>query len=216
MPSKRKSSACAGSVPALCTHRPSLLPIERLSEAFGLAQRSWQRPCRAGKLVKLGRLEEVKVVTRFTPRRPCNAPKESARGVPRRARTVSCWKFLLPGVQPAAMQCVVHRLSSVRPPIPFCPPGREPGVFDIVGVAASPPRYYLCFVGEPAKGSLPSRGPPWPEPPNPVSSRPPVALVGYGPPGPPRSTLCGTTKGPLQLVRTMAPPGASATMQAHK
>src|SRR6201986_5623545 len=38
MPRKRMSSACVDYVPALCTHRPSLLPIERLSEAFGLAQ----------------------------------------------------------------------------------------------------------------------------------------------------------------------------------
>src|ERR1700712_5141917 len=38
MPSKRKSSACVDYVPALCTHRPSLLPIERLSEILGLAQ----------------------------------------------------------------------------------------------------------------------------------------------------------------------------------
>src|SRR5690348_2457290 len=28
IPSKRKSLACADYVPALCTHRPSLLPIE--------------------------------------------------------------------------------------------------------------------------------------------------------------------------------------------
>nr|GEV75835.1 hypothetical protein [Tanacetum cinerariifolium] len=35
--SKRVSSACVDYVPALCTHRPSLLPIEWLSEAFGLA-----------------------------------------------------------------------------------------------------------------------------------------------------------------------------------
>ena len=53
-----------GSV-ALCTHRPSLLPIEWLSEAFGLAPGGRQRPPRAGKFVKLGHLEEVKVVTRF-------------------------------------------------------------------------------------------------------------------------------------------------------
>ena len=38
MPSKRESSARADYVPALCTHRPSLLPIEWLSEAFGPAQ----------------------------------------------------------------------------------------------------------------------------------------------------------------------------------
>ena len=36
MPSRHKSPACADYVPALCTHRPSLLPIEWLSEAFGL------------------------------------------------------------------------------------------------------------------------------------------------------------------------------------
>jgi hypothetical protein len=65
MPSKRVSSARVDYVPALCTHRPSLLPIERLSEVFGLAQGGRQRPPRAGKFIKLGRLEEVKVVTRF-------------------------------------------------------------------------------------------------------------------------------------------------------
>src|SRR3954467_15859463 len=64
MPSKRVSSARVDYVPALCTHRPSLLPIEWLSEAFGLAQRGGQLPLRAGKLSKLGHLEEVKVVTR--------------------------------------------------------------------------------------------------------------------------------------------------------
>ena len=65
MPSKRESSARVDYVPALCTHRPSLLPIEWLSEAFGLAQEEWQHSSRAGKLSKLGHLEEVKVVTRF-------------------------------------------------------------------------------------------------------------------------------------------------------
>src|SRR6201999_4318796 len=64
MPSKRVSSARVDYVPALCTHRPSLLPIEWLSEASGLAQGGRQRPPRAGKLSKLGHLEEVKVVTR--------------------------------------------------------------------------------------------------------------------------------------------------------
>ena len=64
IPSKRNSSYCVDYVPALCTHRPSLLPIEWLGEAFGLAQGGRQRPPRAGKLVKPGHLEEVKVVTR--------------------------------------------------------------------------------------------------------------------------------------------------------
>ncbi len=60
------SSACVNYVPALCTHRPSLLPIKSfISEASRLAQeRGGQLPPRAGKLSKLGHLEEVKVVTR--------------------------------------------------------------------------------------------------------------------------------------------------------
>ncbi|PTU16783.1 hypothetical protein P175DRAFT_0512813 [Aspergillus ochraceoroseus IBT 24754] len=44
MPSRHESSARADYVPALCTHRPSLLPIEWLGEASGLAQEGWQRP----------------------------------------------------------------------------------------------------------------------------------------------------------------------------
>ena len=36
IPSKRESSARVDYVPALCTHRPSLLPIEWLSETLGL------------------------------------------------------------------------------------------------------------------------------------------------------------------------------------
>lgn len=39
IPSKRKSSTCIDYVPALCTHRPSLLPIEWLSELHGLPPR---------------------------------------------------------------------------------------------------------------------------------------------------------------------------------
>ena len=34
IPSKRESAARVDYVPALCTHRPSLLPIEWFSEAF--------------------------------------------------------------------------------------------------------------------------------------------------------------------------------------
>ena len=37
MPSKRESSARVDYVPALCTHRPSLLPIGCAGEVFGLA-----------------------------------------------------------------------------------------------------------------------------------------------------------------------------------
>ena len=48
-----------------CTHRPSLLPIEWLSEVFGLASGSRKRHLVAEKLNELGHLEEVKVVTRF-------------------------------------------------------------------------------------------------------------------------------------------------------
>ena len=65
IPSKRESSARVDYVPALCTHRPSLLPIEWLSEVSGLALAHRQRNAIAEKLIKLGHLEEVKVVTRF-------------------------------------------------------------------------------------------------------------------------------------------------------
>ena len=53
IPSKRESSARADYVPALCTHRPSLLPIEWLSEAFGLDLSSWQQQLGTEKLSKL-------------------------------------------------------------------------------------------------------------------------------------------------------------------
>ncbi|EMS58925.1 hypothetical protein TRIUR3_00108 [Triticum urartu] len=39
MPSKRESSAHVDYVPALCTHRPSLLPIEWSGEVFGSRRR---------------------------------------------------------------------------------------------------------------------------------------------------------------------------------
>ncbi|KAK7289058.1 hypothetical protein RIF29_02614 [Crotalaria pallida] len=38
-PGKRESSARVDYVPALCTHRPSLLPIEWSGEVFGLRRR---------------------------------------------------------------------------------------------------------------------------------------------------------------------------------
>ena len=70
IPSKRESPARVDQVPALCTHRPSLLPIGRFSEALGLRPGTARlRPAgpsrRGGKKAKLDFLEEVKVVTRF-------------------------------------------------------------------------------------------------------------------------------------------------------
>lgn len=41
IPSKRESSARVDYVPALCTHRPSLLPIGWSGEIFGLIRSSW-------------------------------------------------------------------------------------------------------------------------------------------------------------------------------
>ena len=66
IPSKRQSSAGADYVPALCTHRPSLLPIEWFSETLGLESvRRFRVVDGDGKTVELDHLEEVKVVTRF-------------------------------------------------------------------------------------------------------------------------------------------------------
>ena len=65
MPSRRESSARVDYVPALCTHRPSLLPIGCAGEAFGLvAGRVSARPA-TEKFVKPSHLEEGEVVTRF-------------------------------------------------------------------------------------------------------------------------------------------------------
>ena len=65
MPSKRESSARVDYVPALCTHRPSLLPIGCAGEAFGLALGGGFPPPLAEKFVKPSHLEEGEVVTRF-------------------------------------------------------------------------------------------------------------------------------------------------------
>jgi hypothetical protein len=65
MPSKRESSARVDYVPALCTHRPSLLPIGCAGEAFGLASIGGSPPAVAEKFVKPSHLEEGEVVTRF-------------------------------------------------------------------------------------------------------------------------------------------------------
>ena len=66
IPSKRESPARVDYVPALCTHRPSLLPIGWFSENFGSEPgRSSRAAPDAEKLFKPNFLEEVKVVTRF-------------------------------------------------------------------------------------------------------------------------------------------------------
>jgi hypothetical protein len=66
IPSKRESSPSVDYVPALCTHRPSLLPIEWFSEVFGLSLGVFLRDAnKFEKMTKLDHLEEVKVVTRF-------------------------------------------------------------------------------------------------------------------------------------------------------
>ena len=46
IPSKRESSARVDYVPALCTHRPSLLPIGWFSEPLGLVPKARQRVLR--------------------------------------------------------------------------------------------------------------------------------------------------------------------------
>ena len=65
IPSKRESSARIDYVPALCTHRPSLLPIGWLSEYHGSSCFVGFPALHAEKWFKLDHLEEVKVVTRF-------------------------------------------------------------------------------------------------------------------------------------------------------
>ncbi|KAI5381393.1 hypothetical protein KIW84_UN0768 [Lathyrus oleraceus] len=66
IPSKRESSARVDYVPALCTHRPSLLPIEWSGEVFRIAA-TWAVRCprRCEKSTEPYHLEEGEVVTRF-------------------------------------------------------------------------------------------------------------------------------------------------------
>ena len=66
IPSKRESSARADYVPALCTHRPSLLPIGCLARVLDRSSGGQQcSPEISEKSFQLDHLEEVKVVTRF-------------------------------------------------------------------------------------------------------------------------------------------------------
>ena len=66
IPSKCESLARVDYVPALCTHRPSLLPIGWFSEVFGLVGGAAFAVARlTGNMPELDYLEEVKVVTRF-------------------------------------------------------------------------------------------------------------------------------------------------------
>ena len=65
IPSKCESSARADYVPALCTHRPSLLPIEWSGEVLGFYELAGSLADSREKLPKPYHLEEGEVVTRF-------------------------------------------------------------------------------------------------------------------------------------------------------
>ena len=65
IPSKCESSARADYVPALCTHRPSLLPIEWSGENVGFGHGRLHGQPVLEKLFKSYHLEEGEVVTRF-------------------------------------------------------------------------------------------------------------------------------------------------------
>ena len=65
IPSKCESSARADYVPALCTHRPSLLPIEWSGEVLGFCFLTGSLGRLREKLPKPYHLEEGEVVTRF-------------------------------------------------------------------------------------------------------------------------------------------------------
>ena len=65
MPSKRDSSDRVDYVPALCTHRPSLLPIGCAGEMLGLAVDGGSPHSATENIIKPSHLEEGEVVTRF-------------------------------------------------------------------------------------------------------------------------------------------------------
>ena len=65
MPCKRESLTRAEYVPALCTHRPSLLPIGWSGEMIGLKNLARSRLRIVKKFIEPYHLEEGEVVTRF-------------------------------------------------------------------------------------------------------------------------------------------------------
>ncbi|KAK9160427.1 hypothetical protein Syun_006768 [Stephania yunnanensis] len=65
IPSKRESSARVNYVPALCTHRPSLLPIEWSVKCSDRGDAAVRRRRRREKSTEPYHLEEGEVVTRF-------------------------------------------------------------------------------------------------------------------------------------------------------
>ena len=100
MPSKRMSSACVDYVPALCTHRPSLLPIEWLGEAFGLAQGGRQRPPRAGKLVKPASFRGSKSRNKVSVGEPAEGSLQVTPGLTTGMFITLCCPTLLPPGRP--------------------------------------------------------------------------------------------------------------------
>ena len=77
MPSKRDSSDRVDYVPALCTHRPSLLPIGCAGEMLGLAVDGGSPHSATENFIKPSHLEEGEVVTRF-PLTAITSGKEAA------------------------------------------------------------------------------------------------------------------------------------------
>ena len=107
------SSACVDYVPALCTHRPSLLPIECASEVSGVWFWLW--------FAKL-RSREVAQTCPFRGRRSRNKvsvgePAEGSLSYPSRTtlRIVAafCWKWPF---APGARRCLCLGRSVVTPP----------------------------------------------------------------------------------------------------
>ncbi|XLT01946.1 hypothetical protein HN51_051312, partial [Arachis hypogaea] len=93
IPSKRESSARVDYVPALCTHRPSLLPIEWSGEVFGSRRR--------GRIIVDA--AQTRIDARTSPQtpeagkvRPCAAGALSqTRTKPRRGKRQGSQTFLL-------------------------------------------------------------------------------------------------------------------------
>ncbi|EIE19811.1 hypothetical protein COCSUDRAFT_19213 [Coccomyxa subellipsoidea C-169] len=78
MPSKRESSARVDYVPALCTHRPSLLPIGCAGEAFGLAAVRGSPLAAAEKFVNLRKDHCIDQTQTANQRIPAGGPARAA------------------------------------------------------------------------------------------------------------------------------------------
>ena len=110
IPSRRGSSARADYVPALCTHRPSLLPIGRPGEASGPAGGRSATTARGREAVRTRSPRGSKSRNKVSVGEPAEGSLQWGAGPPRPANSFR----LLPSLQPVAAGSAASPLQKRR------------------------------------------------------------------------------------------------------